>query len=82
VSSPEDIACREVVEIVTDYLESALPAEQREAFELHLSYCDGCVNYFDQVRATIRLSRELGDDALPESLQGDLLRLLGGSLPE
>jgi predicted anti-sigma-YlaC factor YlaD len=82
VSSPEDIACREVVEIVTDYLEGALPSERREGFELHLSYCDGCVNYFDQVRATIRLSRELGGAALPESLQADLLRLFGGSAPQ
>jgi hypothetical protein len=82
VSSPEDIACREVVEIVTDYLENALPPDRREALELHLSYCDGCVNYLDQLRTTIELSGALGDESLPESLQADLLRLVGGTEPE
>ncbi len=56
MTSPEGITCREIVEIVTDYLEGALTPEQREAFELHLSYCEGCVNYLDQMRTTIRLT--------------------------
>ena len=41
----EDITCREIVEIATDYLEGALTADERETVELHLVLCDGCVNY-------------------------------------
>ena len=74
MSAPEDITCREIVEIVTDYLEGALPAAEREAFELHLSYCDGCVNYLDQMRETIRLTGELREESLPAELQSELLR--------
>jgi anti-sigma factor RsiW len=74
MSAPEDITCREIVELVTDYLEGALPPAEREAFELHLTYCDGCVNYLDQLRETIRLSGELREEDLPPELEEQLLR--------
>ena len=50
------LACRELVELVTDYLEDALPAGERERFEAHLGECEGCDAYVEQVRATIRLA--------------------------
>ena len=51
-----ELACRELVELVTDYLEDALPAGERERFEAHLAECDACDAYVEQVRATIRLA--------------------------
>ena len=51
-----DLACRELVELVTNYLEGALPATERERFEAHLAECEGCDAYVEQVRATIRLA--------------------------
>ena len=51
-----DLTCRELVELVTDYLEDALPVAERERFESHLADCDGCHAYVEQVRATIRLA--------------------------
>jgi anti-sigma factor RsiW len=51
-----DLACRELVELVTDYLEDALPAAERERFEAHLAECEACDTYVEQVRATIRLA--------------------------
>ena len=57
-----DLACRELVELVTDYLENALPATERARFEAHLADCEGCDAYVEQVRATITLvgrTREL-----------------------
>jgi anti-sigma factor RsiW len=51
-----DLACRELVELVTDYLEDALPADVRERFEAHLAECDACDAYVEQVRTTIRLA--------------------------
>jgi predicted anti-sigma-YlaC factor YlaD len=74
LSAPEDITCREIVELVSDYLEGALSPEEHEAFEMHLSYCDGCVNYLDQMRETIRITGELREDSLPPELQSELLR--------
>jgi anti-sigma factor RsiW len=51
-----DLTCRELVELVTDYLEDALPAGERERFEAHLAECEGCDAYVEQIRATIRLA--------------------------
>ena len=76
--SREDITCREIVERVTDYLEGALPPEQVEAFEMHLVYCGGCVNYVDQLRETIHLSGRLTEDSLPPELQKELLEAFSG----
>ena len=50
------LACRELVELVTDYLEDALPSGERERFEAHLAECEACDAYVEQVRATIRLA--------------------------
>jgi len=48
-----DLSCKEVVELVTDYLEGALNDAERTRFETHLVYCSGCDRYLDQMRGTI-----------------------------
>jgi len=63
--SGRDLTCREVVEIVSDYLEGALSAEDRERFDAHLSVCDGCDTYVDQMRETIRLTGMLTEEQVP-----------------
>lgn len=55
----EQLSCQEVVELVTDYLEGALPADERRRFEEHLGTCDGCRRYLDQMRATMCVTGEL-----------------------
>jgi len=52
-----DLECRELVELVTDYLEDALPAAERARFEAHLGECEGCRRYVEQIRTTLRLAR-------------------------
>lgn len=49
------IACREMVEFITDYLEGALPRAERRRFKRHLDGCDGCSAYVEQMRQTIDL---------------------------
>ena len=62
------LSCRELVELVTAYLEGALPAGARKRFEAHLSQCDGCSSYLEQMRTTIRLSGVLrAEDVSPEA---------------
>jgi anti-sigma factor RsiW len=56
---PDVLACREFVELVTDYFEDALGAGERARFEEHLAACDGCEEYLDQVRATVRTLGEV-----------------------
>lgn len=68
----DDLACKEFVEEVTDYLEDALPADERARFEAHLEVCPYCVEYLGQVRA---VSGSLGEgvDSLAPSTRAALL---------
>jgi anti-sigma factor RsiW len=74
VTVPE-LTCRELVEVVTDYLEGRMPAERRLRFEEHLAFCDGCGRYLEQMRETIRLTGRLREDDLRPETRDALLRL-------
>lgn len=49
----DDLVCRQVVELVTDYLEGVLPRRERHRFERHLEGCPNCSLYLEQIRVTI-----------------------------
>ena len=72
-----ELACREIVELVTAYLEDALDAADRERFEEHLVFCDGCGNYLEQLRTTVRLSSRARQE-LPAELEAQLLEAFRG----
>jgi len=55
------IRCRELVELVTDYLDGVLPAYERAGIEAHLARCEGCTTYVEHFRATIALIRRSGE---------------------
>jgi anti-sigma factor RsiW len=60
--------CRELVELVTAYLEGDLSSGERKRFEAHLSGCDGCTLYVEQMLRTIELTGSLRvDDVSPEA---------------
>ena len=69
----EDLTCAELVELVTDYLEGALTHEERLRFEEHLTVCEGCVNYVDQMRTTIALTGRLRVDDLSPEVTAELV---------
>jgi predicted anti-sigma-YlaC factor YlaD len=75
VAMPEktDLTCQEIVELVTDYLEGALPPRDRLDFERHLVWCSWCRDYLDQVRATIELTGKLDVEEPPSPLREQLL---------
>jgi predicted anti-sigma-YlaC factor YlaD len=73
-TAPEkELTCRELVEIVSDYLEGALPEEDRERFDAHLQECEGCRRYLDQMRTTIRVVGTLTEDVLDPNARDELL---------
>lgn len=61
-----DIACQELVELLTDYLEGTLPPDEVAAIDEHLRGCEACQTYLDQLRATISALGSLPTPTLPD----------------
>jgi anti-sigma factor RsiW len=72
-----ELACQQVVELVTAYLDDALDPADRECCEEHLVFCDGCENYLEQMRTAIRLTGRV-EDELPAALEAELLEAFYG----
>jgi predicted anti-sigma-YlaC factor YlaD len=72
------IACRDLVELVTDYLEGALAPEQHVRFQNHIAGCDGCTAYLDQMRETIRLTGTLREQQISPDARAALLQAFRG----
>jgi predicted anti-sigma-YlaC factor YlaD len=68
-----DIACRELVEMVTDYLEAALDSDTTTRVEEHLVICEPCAVYIDQMRLTSEAVRAAETDAPSASERAALL---------
>ena len=67
------ITCREVLDLLTDYLEAALPPGLHARVELHLLECDHCARYLEELRATIGALGALTEDDVPSEVRDALL---------
>ena len=65
--------CKELVELVTDYLEGKLGAVETARFEKHLASCNGCTVYLDQMRQTIRITGHLDEPSMSRQELEELL---------
>jgi anti-sigma factor RsiW len=72
-TNADDLACNEVVEIVTDYLEGALPAADARRLERHLETCPGCTEYVEQMRAIAGELGGLAEDPLAVQVRDGLI---------
>jgi hypothetical protein len=73
LESTEHITCQEVVDLVTDYLEGALSADEAALFEQHLNFCEGCVWYIDQIRKTAFLVGLIREEDVPADVRDRLV---------
>jgi anti-sigma factor RsiW len=76
--TPRDIACNELVELITEYLEGALPPSEVAAIDAHLETCEGCRRYLDQMRATLAA---LGSVPV-ETISDDAITTLLAAFPD
>ena len=72
-AQPDELTCRELVRLVTDYLEGVLSENDRHRFDAHLASCDGCTTYVAQVRDTIRITGTLTEKSLAPEARDELL---------
>ena len=68
-----DIACIDEVEVITDYLEGALPEAERLRLEEHLETCPGCTEYLEQMRTIAGSLGGLREESIPPELRRSLI---------
>jgi anti-sigma factor RsiW len=54
MTTPATLSCKELVELVTEYLDGAMAEADRARFDEHLAICPPCVEYVAQIGRTIR----------------------------
>lgn len=64
VDNPLRIRCSDLIELVTDYLDGALNQRDLADFETHLSQCEACTVFVDQITMTITLTSAIGRQQL------------------
>jgi len=68
-----EMACQELVEVITGYMEGTLPELDRARFEAHLASCASCQEYLEQMQALIRLTGKLTTRSLEPATVDSLL---------
>ena len=71
--STEPMDCRDLVELVTAYLDGSLDPDTRARFDLHLLDCDGCDNYLQQFRVTVNTLGKASDDDVDPAFRSRLM---------
>jgi len=79
MTDSDEMTCRELVEVITDYLEGALPGEDRRRFEEHLEECPYCINYLEQMRITVATLGGLREDSISPETRAELLDAFRGT---
>jgi anti-sigma factor RsiW len=67
------LTCREMVELVTDYLEGRLDDAARQRFEAHVAECDACTLYVEQMRQTIVALGHIPPESISPEGQEELI---------
>ena len=68
-----ELSCRELVELVTDYVEGTLDRRSRVRFDRHIAGCPHCTEYLAQMRETIRLTGTLTEEQIDPRARDEML---------
>jgi anti-sigma factor RsiW len=74
-TAADDLACRDLVEVITDYFDGAMNDDDRTRFERHLAGCSGCQAVLSQFRTTLQITRRLTEDQVPGAARRDARRV-------
>jgi anti-sigma factor RsiW len=73
---PSTIECRQIADLLSDYLDGTLPKPTRELLEWHIEGCGPCVAFVNTYRGTINAATKLKDVEIPAELKQRLLAVL------
>jgi hypothetical protein len=78
---PSEIECRQIAELLADYLDGSLPRRTAELLEWHIDGCAPCVAFLNTYRGTIQATRTLRDVEIPSELKQRMLTFLRSQRP-
>ena len=73
MADSQPMTCQELAQLVTDYLDGAMPADERGSFERHLSLCPACVRFVDQMRQTVATLGRVPAESITPDVEQKLL---------
>ena len=74
--SPNEIECRQIAELLGDYLDGTLPSHLRQLIDFHIDGCPPCVAFVNTYRGTVSATRNLAEVPIPSELKKRLLAVL------
>ena len=76
-----EIECRQIAELLGDYLEGSLPTHLRDLIDFHIDGCAPCVAFMNTYRGTVDATRGLPDVKIPSELRARLVKVLRAREP-
>lgn len=76
------LTCRELTELITEYLEGRMSFWQRLQVQMHLGMCQHCRAYLRQMRATVQTLGKLPTEPIPPEVERELLRRFASLSPK
>jgi anti-sigma factor RsiW len=81
-SIPGRVTCEQATALLLDYVSGTLDPATTLIVERHLARCNDCLAFLQTYRETIRATRTLRYDDMPEELQHRLLHTLHARMSE
>ena len=75
-SSESEVECRQIADLLGDYIEGSLPRRQQDLIDWHIEGCPPCVAFVNTYRGTIDAARVLSQVEIPAELKSRLLAVL------
>lgn len=70
-----EISCKELVDLVADYMDEAISDDARAKFEQHLSECGYCSAYVQQMHLTVKLTNKLTEPEADQPAPDELMNI-------
>lgn len=80
-TEPGTVECRQIAELLGDYLDGTLPKRTRDLLEWHIEACAPCVAFVNTYRGTVDAAARLGSLEIPPELKQRLIAVLRASRP-
>jgi anti-sigma factor RsiW len=74
----KEMPCQELVELVTAYFDGSLSRRDRRRFRAHISGCDHCTAYVEQMRLMIQATGRLTEGDIAPGARDELLAAFRG----